>query len=688
MQQVNLQVQEYFQKKVFEMYGKTEIKKISIEPKIEWENVEVPYIEHENYTITIDDGIQIWVYFIVAVLALISVISFNWVGLFIGLLSLFFCVFSLFVGSKYFRKTKDEVKKKEVKKTRVERKEREIPQFRDEIVPGEWAIRKIGSGSLNFGVASINQVNLLTGTGFSKSQCDFNFPMIVDEKSFIKEFHNLEVQLGIIPFILSGEKSSFNMTDEENENFKVSLCGIEKDIMNHFIETQFKFGNAKKKSISSYLVKENYLKNYLIKTSDSFKSYENELLAAILEGQELESICSDWLNKWPKWIKIMEDSRFDSVNRQVVPEFIQFSHQTQYSSFNFYCPDCNKEIANELIGRDYSVHNNEDLSPQRFSKNTRCHYLLETNSWQCPMCDKISISPIPIHKSLDEILMPVYDNLMQENKIIREQDYSDVRRKEIEYKNEMKKEMERMYFENLNGILSLKDDMEKMWAEVDGESEAISFINDSFTRFKNLQSNIIYSIEESNKVIKGEIQKLAEKVLRNVDNVKNREMELLNQELTQLSRAKRIDDERRDSVQRNILEANMVQNQILNTKFTELISTNKQGFSNVTSGVKSLEETNRQGFQNVSSGIEKLDNTTRKGFEDSVKSSKDIHSAIRLNNAMQAACNESMGISPYDDSSILRPGRMLKRGANRLTGSLTGRSSTEIHMDNLETLIK
>jgi len=658
----------YFQQKVVENYVEPEIIKIPIDPKIEWDEIEVPYLAKETYTITVDNGIQTWVYFVVGGLALIAAFLFFKSMFIVCLVALISGIIFLLYGSKNLRGTKDEVRTKEVKKIRIDRIKREVPQFREEIIPGAWAIRKIGSGSLNFGVANLDGLRLLFGLDFSEFRDNLSFPIIDEEKKFITDFKNLEVQLGNIPFILNGEKFAFNPADTDNGKYKVSLCGIEKDIMNHFIETQFRFGKSRKKSIASNLFDEKLLKNFLVKTSDSYQSLENELLTAMAEGQELESVVTDWLNKWTDWIKIMEDCRFDSVNHQVIPEFLQFSNQTQYSSFNFYCPNCNKEISEELIGRDYSVHNNADLSPQRFSTNTKCHYLLEINAWQCPMCEKISLAPIPVHKSLDEILMPVYDNLMQENKILREQDYSDVRRKEIEYKNEMKKEMERMYFDNLNGILALKDDMEKMWAEVDGETEAITFINDSFVRYKNMQSTIIYNIEESNKVIKEEIHKLQEKVLQNVDNVKNREMELLNKELTELSKAKRIDDERRDSVQRNILEANLVQNQILETKFSELINTN------------------RQGFQNVSAGIDKLDNTTRQGFENTVNASKDIHNALMLNNAMQAAQNESLGIDTYDDSAFLRPDRMVKRGLNRLTGALSGSSSAEIHMKNLETL--
>jgi hypothetical protein len=705
MENFSAQVDSYFQRKIVEIYGHPEIKKVPIEPKIEWVDKEVTYTEYEDYTDQLDAGVQQWVYIMSGALAIIAILFFVTVspvlGLIFGVVGIGFFVY----GKNNFRQMKNEVKRREVRKTRKEKVKNEIPQYREEIVPGEWAIRGIGTGKLKFGVGSLNNEKILTGIDFSVPIAKFKYPLINDEKQFIREFKELESRLTNIPFVLNGQKESFDLSDPNNAKPRVSLCGIEKDIMNHFIGSEYLFSHSKNKEFHSFLLEEKSLKKYLKSMSKSFNIYENDLLLQVMEGQELESVCTHWLDEWPHWIQIMEDSRFDSVTRQVIPEFIQFSHHSQYSSFNFYCPECNKEISDNLSSRDYSVHSNQDLSPQRFSKNTRCHFLLELNAWLCPMCEKISLAPIPLHKSLDEILLPVYDSLMQENKTLREQRYSEARSEEIKNKNEMKKELERMYFDNLNGILGLKDDMEKMQAEIEGETDAINFINDSFTRFKDLQSAIIDSIEQSNQTIKMQIQAVAQKVLADVDRVKDREMELLSRELNELSRAKRIDDERRDYVQRNILQVNREQNQILNEKFTELTSvarqgfanvtssvnsleeTSKKGFSDVTSGVKSLEETNRQGFSSVTSSVGKLEITARKGFEDTVKSSSGIRQAVMQNNAMQAARNESMGIDPYDDSSILRPLRSVDRGLNKLTGTITGRSTTETHMRNLETII-
>ena len=60
---------------------------------------------------------------------------------------------------------------------------------------------------------------------------------------------------------------------------------------------------------------------------------------------------------------------------------------------------------------------------------------------------------------------------------------------------------------------------------------------------------------------------------------------------------------------------------------------------------------------------------------------------MRFNNAMKAASNRAQGIDPYDDSSLLRPVRSIKRGINQLSGKLSGKSSTEIEMKDIDLII-
>lgn len=683
----NRRITDFFQRKIVEVYKETEIRKVPDEPLILWEEKEVPYSETETYYSEVDDGIKWWVYVLAGIISVIGVIAIIKGYVVTGIFFFLFAAGIFLTGRKYFRNVITEARQRVVNKTRIERVAREVPQFKEEFVPAKSAVKRFGTGTLKFGVSSVNGARYLSSVNFTAEKQNFLFPVVDNGDEFINEFREIESKLQNIPFVLGGVKSGFSINTGDHDNLKISLCGIEKEIMDHLTEADYVFSNLKKKRISSSLFEESVLKKYLRKSEETFAGTGDELLETLARTENLDTACSDWLEKWPLCLKTMANSRFDSIVKQVVPEFVQFSHHSQYSSFNFYCPDCNKEIADELMRRDYSVHSNQDLAPQRFSRNTRCHYILDLNAWKCPMCEKIIPSPIPLHKSLDEIFLPLYDNLMEENKVVREKDYSEVRKKEIEFRNEMKKELEKMYFDNLNGILTLKDEMDRFKAEIDGETEAIKFINEVFSNYKNLQSRIIDEIEESNRRIKEEIRVRTEKILSEVDKVKDREMSILNRELTELSKAKRMDDERRDAVQRNICAAHLETNSILNNKFNELIETNRTGFGEVTKSIGHLEETNRQGFQSVRSGIDNLEKTTKSGFEKSIMVGQGIQKEMRFNNAMKAASNRAQGIDPYDDSSLLRPVRSIKRGINQLSGKLSGKSSTEIEMKDIDLII-
>jgi hypothetical protein len=627
-------ISNWFKHKILEVYGSPETKKIPLPSVAVWEEQSVPYFETETHTERIDEGIQPWVNYVSVGIGSFALFFMSSVSLPLGSIILALSVIFFFFGRKKFRKITEVTKEKKVQKTRVEKTVKEVPQFREEIIPGGWAIKRMGTGVLKFGVAKVNETQYLCGIDFSQPLQNFNYPEINNEKKFISDFNDLEKQLVNIPFILDEEKETFDTIGSGKQNNPVSLCGLEKDIMNHFIDTEYAFALYKNKEVHASLVNKNILKDYLLKTAEPFQLYEDDLLSALREGEELDHVCRQWIDLWPEWNKTLQDSRDESVRGQLIPEFIQFSNQTHYSGFNFYCPDCNTEISEKLLQRDYSVHNNRDLSIPRFSKNTRCHYVLDINAWQCPMCEKITLAPIPVHKAFDEIFLPVYDNLMEENKVEREKDYFEVRKKEIHYKNEKRKELEKMYFDNVTGILELKDYMEKMKDEMDGESEAIHFINESLIRYKNLQSDIITDIEQANEELKFQIHEVRQKVLADVNRIKDREVELLNHELTELSKARRLDEELRDSVQREIISANLEKNQLLNSRFNELIS------------------------------------FTREGYEKILKSSKNVEDAIKISNAMLVARNEKIGINPYDDSFILRPVRSLKRETAGMTNPL------------------
>lgn len=667
----------WFQEKILEAYGEPQIKIVRLPPKIEWEEIDVPYEDYEEYIETVEDGTKKWVVYVsVSAGAIGLILTFAKLSIILGSILILAGIAFYIYGKNQFLNIKEETHKRKVSKTRKEKRKKEIPQFKEEAVVGEWSIKRMGTGQLYFCVSEVNGSRFLSGINFSKSTQYFKYPYIEKEIEFTNEFSNLEKELEHTPYVLNGKKESFDATDYDGQELEVLLSGLEKDIMNHFINTEFSFINTKWKNVSSMLFDETVLKPYLIKSKkNDFE--KDDLLKTITDGIELDNTCSHWLNSWPEWNKTLKHSRLNSVTKQVIPEFTQFSNLTHYSSFNFYCPTCNKEIEDELMKRDYSVHISSDLTPQSFSANTRCRYLLELNAWECPLCEKVTLNPIPIHKTLDDILFPVYDSLMEENKTEREKEYSDVRKKEIHFKNEMKKELEKMYFDNLNSILELKDIIEKMNAEIDGESEAIQFINESIAKYKKLQSEIINSIESSNEKMKMHIHATAQKILVDVDRVKDREMELLNKELTELSKAKRLNDERRDSIQREILSANKEQNKILD-----------KGFDKVTSSVDRLNDTTANKLDKVAGGISQLNETSKEGFKQQLESNKRLENHASTTNAMQAGISEKMGVNPYDDNFLLRPGRSIGRFATDVGHKLTGTSSIEANKKKLETVNK
>jgi Zn-finger nucleic acid-binding protein len=672
MKDLNKITKNWFQKNILKYYGEPQLKKNPIEPKIEWVEKKIPFEKIDVYFEKTKGNLQNWVYIVLFCIFSSIIIPYYYfydLTKIISIVGLILFGFSfLIIGKIKFCKTKLVKKKRTTTDYRIEKTKVEIPQYKEERNNDGWAIKNIGKGKLDFHVSEIGEDKYLFGVNFKEFVNSYSIPYISKEKEFMKEFYAIEDSLKQTPFVLDGKKEDFKIVDDSGDEIDLSLCGLEKDIMNHFISTEELFSKISKNDFKISLINYHSIKQFLHNSTEQSDFEDIDFVNEIERVQELDEFCTNWREKFNTWNTVLKETRYNSVMKDVIPEFTQFSNISHYSSFNFYCPYCNKEIETDLLNRDYSVHSAEDFSPKRFSQNTRCFYLLDINAWQCPMCEKVTLNPIPLHKTLDEILFPVYDNLMDENKTVREKDYSDVRKKEIHYQNEMKKELESMYFSNLDSILKLKDNMEQMHAEIDGESEAIEYIKMSIEKYKKLESQIINSIERDNEAIKMQIQETAQKILADVDRIKDREMELLSNELNKLSRAKRLDDERRDSIQREILSANQEQNQIIET-----------GFNKVTDSVNTLNETTKEGHQRISGDINQLNETTKSGSEK-------VANQIKTNNAMQIARNRAMGIDSFNDNSILRPGRKIKRAFIDVGDKLVGKSSIESDRKKLDTL--
>jgi hypothetical protein len=134
--------------------------------------------------------------------------------------------------------------------------------------------------------------------------------------------------------------------------------------------------------------------------------------------------------------------------------------------------------------------------------------------------------------------LPMFERLMQENKVVRDKFNSETRQKEIANKNEMRKEVETLYYQHLNEILSIQDKMKQLQVEIEGEKGAIHFINQMARDYRKVQSKLLSDIQEQNAKITEEINRRILETHKSIDSFKEKQMSEYNDKMNQISKAK------------------------------------------------------------------------------------------------------------------------------------------------------
>ncbi len=86
-----------------------------------------------------------------------------------------------------------------------------------------------------------------------------------------------------------------------------------------------------------------------------------------------------------------------------------------FSSYNFYCPECNSEALIDVNTRDYDIRKSNPYPPITLIRNSKLLFNPKTGLWRCPLCESVIKRPLTIPKMADEVVFPAFDYLMREH---------------------------------------------------------------------------------------------------------------------------------------------------------------------------------------------------------------------------------------------------------------------------------
>ena len=449
-------------------------------------------------------------------------------------------------------------------------------------------IVSLGRGRLAFHASSTPVGTIVTGPQGLMSHVTTRFPIPRDFEGVYRADEGIRQALDRVPWALSGEAQHHTVPGDDSDYAgTLPLRGLERELVDHFEEMGGLLSDLERVPMAVSFVDDAELISLLSPAPDAPTVADSTVvdLGDAIEsrpGQPLEELTRSWLSLHGEVGAALFQARSFSLCGQLAPECLALGNLLNYSAFNFYCPECNRALQDDLLSRSYSVHNDQSFEPVTFSKNTRCVYHPANDVWRCLTCGQETKTPIPMHRMLDEVLLPAYDHLMNENKLERVKAHRDAREKEINNGNSMEVEIERIQMEYGSQLDALGDELERLESDISGENLAIDSMREILSAYNAQQTDSMERIREFSESVDKSIHERTERVLARIDEVKAQQMETLAQELQSLSRAKRVDDERRDEVQRQILTANIETAQATR----EQVEVSREGFRQVTSAVE------------------------------------------------------------------------------------------------------
>ncbi|MBN4064878.1 hypothetical protein JYU04_03990, partial [Dehalococcoides mccartyi] len=473
-------------------------------------------------------------------------------------------------------------------------------------------------------------------------------------------------QFSEVPWILGGDKKNYE-TRHKSSSFGSSnpLRGEETTLNSHFIDVAKTMNERTPKSFQLNLLDNTEVLSWastIDRKRGKSKSSARKFVNLSDDGLDLLDELKTWLKFWSSFRDTSARTRVASLQQEVAPQLSKMVNSIAYSAFNFYCPRCNSDVINDLQSRDYSVSDGADHQPITFSKNTRCALDPSSELWKCRACESETSEPIPIHKAVDEVLHPAFDYLMNEHKLERSKAHRDVQAKESEAEYDLRSEIDRIQMEQLGNIDRLSDDHSNLAAEIRGEKLAIDSLAEILDVQDREANKAIASIQANSAEYEERISRRTEAVLNHIDEIKQSEMVALEKELNQLSRAKKVDDMRRDQIQLSILQTS----------------------GEIRDSVKENTQVTAQGFKEVTGAVQEGTRVSAQGFKEMTGAVREGTKATQQGNAITSAMSRhALGFDPSQVSPLSQPGKALSQAAAEIGGAFKGSSPAEIEKNRL-----
>lgn len=384
-----------------------------------------------------------------------------------------------------------------------------------------------------------------------------------------------------IPLILNHEKTKdLSVSDGRVFTKKLKLFGEEIDYLDYLEQLRTIFINAKSNEVElpffnnriniiNSLRAINHSKNGGItieKYSADFIKNEILKIQGIIserKGNVLPDAKVDIDKIVPQVIKFLNHSapRYDwamsySIRNVETKNIFRFINTFSFSSFNFYCPECNKERLKEFFYNDSQFDGKTKESPVNFPATTKLVlYDINKGLWSCPLCKNITDKPLPVHRLDDELFKHVYDKLYEENKNNRLKIYNDIMNQKRQYSEKAETQFHTMLRENRSKQEQIKSKIRTIAAETNADTSIVKSLYLMMQKYDRISQQRINEFEREILEIKESIVRENEMALRELNEVIKTAQQEISQSLEGYAQLEHVEQAARDEVQKKQLSS-------------------------------------------------------------------------------------------------------------------------------------
>jgi hypothetical protein len=226
--------------------------------------------------------------------------------------------------------------------------------------------------------------------------------------------------------------------------------------------------------------------------NDMRKSFEKST------SQNQVEYFSKLIGRLAETIQVLSRTKTNSSNK-----LVDYSNMILASvlkaSFNQYSPSLEAEEIERIRSASFNYQDSvDDYTPFSLKSSSKVKYDLFSTAWIAEDQSRTSM-PFGMHQIQEEVLAPVIQNLMAENRVERLKIYNGIKDQKIDYLNQWHRDTEDFYGRNRAEVADLINRMRESYADYIRSLNTYKALQETQTAMKNTRSLESAEVQEQKK---------------------------------------------------------------------------------------------------------------------------------------------------------------------------------------------